>query len=125
MKQQKGFTLIELMIAIAILGILAAVSASYLLPHLKRANCADVESVAHEALLKAVQYASDTGGSPSGLNCSSTQIGVDIPSSVKSCVVLGTGNATSPISVNATPSQGCSLGSYYLVNENQSKGAWN
>ena len=123
-KQNDGFTLVELMITIAILAILGAISVSIYTPFVRKAKCSDVESVAHEVVLKAVQYYSDSGSSPSGLNCNSTAIGVDLPSSVSTCVISGNGNSTAPVTVTITPAQTCPDGSAYVINENQSQGSW-
>jgi len=57
----KGFTLIELMIVVLILGILASVSVGYLNNHRARARCGDAELAAHDLLLGAEKARSERG----------------------------------------------------------------
>lgn len=118
---QKGFTIIELMIVVALMGIMAAVAINYLLPHARRANCAEVETVVHQTMLNAVQYVAENNAAPPN---NATELGVTVPSTVSSIVISGNGSSTNPVTVNGTPAGICPLGNYFVINENQTRGEW-
>jgi len=54
-----GFTMVELMIAVAVIAILGAISMAFFIPHIDRAKCADVETAVHETMLGAVRWSAD------------------------------------------------------------------
>jgi len=62
MKNQKGFTLVELMIVVAIIGILAAIAIPQFSQYRKRGYVATLNADVHNALTASVAYINDNSG---------------------------------------------------------------
>ncbi len=87
-KAQAGFTLIELMIVVAIIGILAAIALPAYQDYTKRSHVSEGLSLAGAAKLGVTEYYADRGGWPS----SNTDVG--LATSI-------TGNAVTGVAVGA------------------------
>lgn len=102
-EKQSGFSLIELMIVIAIIGILAAIAYPSYIQYLRRSNRADAQSLLMNVAARQQQRLLDVRSYASALS----DIGVTVPGGVASryTVTLAADNAAVPtFTATATPS---------------------
>ena len=86
MKKEQGFTLIELMIVVAIIGILAAVALPAYQNYTNRAKVTEALSVAAAAKLAVAETFTSTGSLPT----TNTEAGLPVPTDISGTDVLST-----------------------------------
>lgn len=91
MKAQKGFTLIELMIVVAIIGILAAIALPAYQDYTKRSHVTEGLTLASGAKTAVTEYFASKGAWPSN----NASAGIATAASIK-------GNAVRSVTVNAS-----------------------
>ncbi len=91
-QMQKGFTLIELMIVVAIIGILAAIALPAYQDYTKRTHVAEGLTLAASARTAVTEFYSSMGHWPTGGN---TSVGVALPASIE-------GNAVTSVTVSGS-----------------------
>ena len=95
MKKQQGFTLIELMIVVAIIGILAAIALPAYQDYTKRAKVSEGLSLAAGAKTSVVEYFASVGSFPSTNSSAGLPTNTDISgNSVTSVTISGAGIIT-------------------------------
>src|SRR5680860_471735 len=109
MNRSKGFTLIELMVVVAIVGILAAVAFPSYSQYVVRANRSAAQQIMLDVAGRAEQYRMDARDYPNGLNTGTSPLTFAVPADIASDYTVTLTRAAGPppsFTVTATPVAG-------------------
>ena len=121
----KGFTLIELMLALALIAIISGIATGIYMKFSKYKFCTQTESVTHQTMLEAVKYYTEYNAPPPS---NATALNIELPKGLNATINI-TFNATreNPVIITSTPASSCQCprGATYTLRENESEGEWN
>jgi len=128
-KQNAGFTLVELLIVVAILALLAGVAVMSYSKYIKHAKCSEVQVAAHDTMLTIMREFSDSGTAPAAQSyANALTIGgetLTYPTNVQ-VSFSGSGTQASPFIVKSKRTDnGCDFGDgEYVLTQGQIRGVW-
>jgi len=129
-KEKSGFTLIEIMIVLAILGVLAAVATGIYKSYINKAKCTEVEVAVHDTMLSLMRELADSGTAPPSQSYASSHTlpsneSLVYPTNVQ-VQFSGTGTQATPFVVQGKRSDPvCNKGDgEYTLTQGETKGTW-
>ncbi len=127
---RQGFTLVELMIVIAIMGILAAVALTVYQSNINSAKCSEAEVPAHDTMLALIRELADSGTPPPAAGYANSHTlpsgeTLNYPANVQ-VSYSGNGTQSNPFVVNAQRSNpACNQGDgIYTLIQGNTRGTW-
>lgn len=117
MKAQRGFTLIELMIVLVVIGVLATIAYPSYMDYTQRARLAEARSQLMDARAKLEQFYQDnrtyTGADGAGFPCNATTINLNMKYFTYTCALAG-----NTFTITAAGQAGQGMGGFsYTINE--------
>ena len=97
MKNQKGFTLIELMIVVAIIAILAAIAISQYQDYVIRSQVSEGSSLADGVKTAVGEFYQNSGRMPTATGAANISFGVSLPASIRGSYVGSLGISTAGV----------------------------
>lgn len=115
MESKKGFTLVEIMIVVAIIGLLAAIAIPNLIRARQRARDSVMKANLHTVMTAAHDFIDETGSQPGSIGALSDQLDADMVSGTKDNVTYAfVGSTGGTFTVTATPPTGSGAHSYTI-----------
>ncbi|MBN1932226.1 MAG: prepilin-type N-terminal cleavage/methylation domain-containing protein [Desulfobacterales bacterium] len=122
-KKEQGFTLIELMIVIAIIGILAAIAIPNFISYRNKAYCSAAENDANTIAAALADYYSDPDNTSLPGSAAAMSLTLSSKGGLNTSAITGSPNTIISIAVTDTSGR-CPRGTSYVLEMGASSGYW-